>query len=288
LIEQPIECEKSLAAPQIGVKIVMICTMRGRKWLMVEERPLVGVLEYGGMHTWDTDGDMGVLMSIEMLVKAVLFDLDGTLHDRASGIAAFAADQFLRLGQRIAQLPLYVARFIELDANGKVWKDQVYSKLINEFDLIGRPSAEQLEAEYLTNYPRFAVEFEGTRSALLKLKEKGIKTCILTNGRTDLQKAVIALLEFDSVVNAVVISEEAGCPKPGQEIFDLALRELGVEAGEALMVGDDPISDIAGATNAGIRSIAFRCPTAVDATMSAVTMAEVLNIVDAMLEANDA
>lgn len=138
------------------------------------------------------------------------------------------------MGQRSDQLPLYVERFVELDANGKAWKDQVYSKLIEEFDLVGQPSADQLVAEYLSSYPRFVAEFEGAGFVLQQLKERGIRTGILTNGRADLQKAVIASLGFDSLVDAVVVSGEAGCRKPDQEIFDMALHELGVGANEAL------------------------------------------------------
>lgn len=52
------------------------------------------------------------------------------------------------------------------------------------------------------------------------------------------------------------------------------------------MVGDDAIADIFGAANAGIRSIAFRCPLAEHATRSATTMLEVQSVVANMFGLN--
>ena len=51
----------------------------------------------------------------------------------------------------------------------------------------------------------------------------------------------------------VFISEKMGCEKPNARIFDAALRALGVENREhVLMVGDSLPSDIQGGSNAGL------------------------------------
>ena len=51
----------------------------------------------------------------------------------------------------------------------------------------------------------------------------------------------------------VFISEKMGCEKPNARIFDAALRALGVENREhVLMVGDSLASDIQGGSNAGL------------------------------------
>jgi len=52
----------------------------------------------------------------------------------------------------------------------------------------------------------------------------------------------------------VLISDEVGVAKPDEEIFELALKSLGIGREEAVMVGDDPRTDVKGATRAGIRA----------------------------------
>jgi putative hydrolase of the HAD superfamily len=56
-------------------------------------------------------------------------------------------------------------------------------------------------------------------------------------------------------VQAVVTSAEVGVGKPGPAIFERALAIAGVEAGEAVHVGDSLENDVAGARAAGIRPV---------------------------------
>ena len=198
---------------------------------------------------------------------AILFDLDGTLHDRRRGIIDFASNQFFRLGVEPHYHQKYVDRFVELDANGMVWKDEVYRSLSKEFDLVGKPSVEDLVSEYLNLYPRFSVEVSGAKRVLGFIRAHGAKVCILTNGRSDLQRAVIDALGFSDYLDAVVISEEVGVRKPQREIFELALDALGVKATDAVMIGDSIKSDVEGALSAGLHAIAFACSSVPEGTL---------------------
>lgn len=56
-------------------------------------------------------------------------------------------------------------------------------------------------------------------------------------------------------LETIVISEEVGRRKPHPAVFQAALEPLGVEAGEAMFVGDSPADDIVGATRAGLRVV---------------------------------
>ncbi len=59
----------------------------------------------------------------------------------------------------------------------------------------------------------------------------------------------VAALEYAAGLEAVVVG------KPSATFFELALADLGVEAGAALMVGDDIEADIGGAQGAGLRAV---------------------------------
>jgi putative hydrolase of the HAD superfamily len=74
-----------------------------------------------------------------------------------------------------------------------------------------------------------------------------------TNDFIEPLQAVEDLVE--QLFDAIVISEEVGVRKPDRRIFDLTLTRLGVEADDAVFVGDHPETDIRGAQEAGMRAI---------------------------------
>jgi HAD superfamily hydrolase (TIGR01549 family) len=62
-------------------------------------------------------------------------------------------------------------------------------------------------------------------------------------------------LGIGAFFNAVVVSEENGWRKPSSKIFTDALNRLGVQANEAVYIGDSPIEDIKGAKGAGLKTV---------------------------------
>lgn len=102
---------------------------------------------------------------------------------------------------------------------------------------------------------------DGARETLTALRDANIGRGLVcdtgfTPGRVvrDLL-ADNGLLEF---LEVLCFSDEVGVPKPGAEIFDKALAELGVRPPEAVHVGDLKRTDIAGAHDVGMHAIRFR------------------------------
>jgi len=62
---------------------------------------------------------------IKRMIKAVVFDFDGTLHNRKASVVSFIENQFERLLAYLSYIPKeeYVKRFIELD------NDVTYGKI---------------------------------------------------------------------------------------------------------------------------------------------------------------
>ncbi len=100
----------------------------------------------------------------------------------------------------------------------------------------------------------------GAAEAVRELASLGVALGIISNtGRTP---GVILrrLLERHDLLRhftAVSYSDEVGYRKPDPEIFRRTLAELGVEAGEAAHVGDNPVADVEGAQGAGMRGVHY-------------------------------
>jgi HAD superfamily hydrolase (TIGR01493 family) len=95
--------------------------------------------------------------------------------------------------------------------------------------------------------------YEDAVPTLRTLKEHGIAIGILSNVGVDVRDVLSreGLLPY---ADAVVLSCDVGCVKPDAPIFEEALRALGLDANEVLMVGDSPKDDV-GAAVLGIRTL---------------------------------
>ncbi|OGX68162.1 MAG: haloacid dehalogenase, partial [Paenibacillus sp. RIFOXYA1_FULL_44_5] len=92
-----------------------------------------------------------------------------------------------------------------------------------------------------------AFVYEDTFSVLEQLK-KFYQLLLLTNGAPDLQKEKIAgVPKLASYFEHIVISGDFGEGKPSEAIFQHVLGRLGIEASQAIMVGDKLTTDILGA-----------------------------------------
>ena len=115
-------------------------------------------------------------------------------------------------------------------------------------------AAEFLEAIYVSGVEGGKQAYPDAREALETLAARGFKLAVVTNrafGGTRFRDDLAAMalsIEWD----AVVVSVEVGFLKPHPAIFEEALRQLGVTANQALMVGNSLAEDVAGAQRIGI------------------------------------
>ena len=186
-------------------------------------------------------------------MKAVFFDLDGTLLNREATLLAFCIAQHQKFS-----LPLikekYVKRVVEIDANGYVKKEKVYAQIAKEYDLSSEIESALFE-DYMENFQEFCVPFEGLIETLTRLKQLQYKLGLITNGRHNGQHASIKALSIESFFHVVLISESQGIAKPDVAIFERALEMINVKANEACYVGDHPINDIEAARKVGLMTI---------------------------------
>ncbi|TYS57761.1 HAD-IA family hydrolase [Sutcliffiella horikoshii] len=179
------------------------------------------------------------------MIRAVIFDLDGTLLDRDVSLKKFVEDQYERYNQAFAHIHknTYIDRFIELDGRGYVWKDKVYRQLIDEF-LINAHTWDELLDDYIHHFPFHCTPFNNVESTLKRLSEDNLSLGMITNGFEVFQMNNLKALGIDHFFQSILVSEREGIKKPNPEIFRRAAERLQVSLKECLFVGDHPENDV--------------------------------------------
>ena len=96
--------------------------------------------------------------------------------------------------------------------------------------------------------------FPEAPAVLSSLRERGAALAVVSNFDSRLPPLLEAL-GLAAFFDAVVCSGEAGAAKPDRAIFAHALATLGVEASQALHVGDSREADYDGARAAGVEAL---------------------------------
>lgn len=189
-------------------------------------------------------------------IKAVLFDLDDTLYDRDALVRMVVTDQYDVFQHELGSVRKddFVRRVLELDDHGYADKRALYAMLVAEW---GLPTnlIERFAKNFWSSYDEKCELSEDTRVTLQTLRRNGIKLGVITNGGAERQQRKLDSLGISSWFDVILISETEGVRKPDAEIFHRALARCGVEACEAIFVGDHPDTDIGGALQAGLRAV---------------------------------
>jgi len=98
------------------------------------------------------------------------------------------------------------------------------------------------------------VLFDDVLPTMKTLKERQLVMGLISNATQDML-SIYKKLGLEPYIDFVVNSQEVGCNKPEAPIFLAALEKAGVEASEAMHVGDQYELDVVGAQGVGIKPI---------------------------------
>lgn len=179
-------------------------------------------------------------------LRAVLFDLDGTLIDSIGLIVAAMHHAFDGFDGTVPA-----------DAD---WMGGIGTPLYKQLALYAR-SAEELEmlreryrAYQVIHHDNVIKEFPGTTAVLEDLHARGLVMGVVTSKNDELARRGLELTGLAKFLPVVIGADSVTKHKPEPEPVLLALERLGVGAGEALMMGDSP-HDISSGNAAGVRTI---------------------------------
>ena len=196
-------------------------------------------------------------------MRAVLFDLDGTLMDHdAARVAA--------IGAHLPELPALADEWRRLEAihydeyaSGCCSFQEQRRRRVRGIHVAGgRPepadaACDAWFAAYLERYRAGWAAFDDVLPALAALAQAlpDAALGIVTNGEGEPQRAKLAAIGLAERFPVVVASAEVGMAKPDPGIFLHACERLGVEPPAAAHVGDRLDLDAHGAASAGLRGI---------------------------------
>ena len=184
------------------------------------------------------------------MVKACIFDMDGTTVNTINSIAHFANRALNKFG-----LPsIETGRYKLLVGNGAV---TLVKRMIAETG----GSAEQFEKvlnEYNTTYDNdfmyLTKPYEGIPELLESLKKSGIKTAIVSNKPDSTAKKVSDKLFGEKLIDVCFGAREGVPLKPDPAAVFEVMEILGVAPQECLYIGDTAV-DMTTGKNAGIFTI---------------------------------
>jgi putative hydrolase of the HAD superfamily len=191
------------------------------------------------------------------MIRAVLFDLDGTLVDFVGlkkAAISNAAKFMVRAGLEMTE------EEVTEKLDKVFWEIGIESNTaIEEFlEKIGKLD-DHILAAGINGYIIAKIEatkpVDGAVELINKLKAKGIKVAIVTDAPRLKAWKRLCVMGMDMLFDAVVAFEDTGCKKPDKMPFEAALRKLGVKPEETLMVGDWYKGDIEGAKRLGIKTV---------------------------------
>ncbi|HET6449147.1 MAG TPA: HAD family hydrolase [Conexibacter sp.] len=193
-------------------------------------------------------------------MRAVLFDLDGTLMDHDAARDAAIATQ-LPDYQALANewRRLEAVHYDEYAAGRCSFQEQRRRRVRGihvamERDEPADAACDAWFAAYLTRYRAGWAAFDDVLPALAALAAAlpDARLGIVTNGEGAPQRAKLAAIGLTDRFPVFVASAEVDMRKPDREIFLLACERLGVEPSAAAHVGDRLDLDAQGAASAGL------------------------------------
>ena len=99
--------------------------------------------------------------------------------------------------------------------------------------------------------------YAGAKELLSALRQRG-RVILLSNAQSLFTRPELELLGLTDCFDSIYISSEAGFKKPDPRFYRLALEREGLEPGDCLMIGNDPLCDGAGPRAVGIPAYVIR------------------------------
>ena len=215
-----------------------------------------------------------------MPIKAILFDIDGTLVDSNDMHVLAWEEAFAGVGSTFDRQVLH-------DQIGK-GTDMLVPTLLPDLDESGQEKLGEAHGSvFKAKYLNEAKPFPRAHDLLAHVHGRGQQVVLASSASKAELDHYIDLLGARDLVSTTTCGDDVKATKPAPDIFATALGNLtGIEADEVIVVGDTPY-DIEAAKKCGIAAVALRSGKFTDAVLQEAGAVAIYDDAAALLAAYD-
>jgi phosphoglycolate phosphatase-like HAD superfamily hydrolase len=185
------------------------------------------------------------------LLKAVLFDVDGTLVDSNDAHAHAWVKAFAAAGITVDFA--HVRRCIGMGGDKLMPEVSGLAEDSPTGSTIAKRRGEIFTREFLPTIQ----PFEDAGRLVAAAKNLGLTVVAASSAKKEELEALLEIAGADRVMDSATSSDDAEESKPDPDIIQAALKRAEAKPQEAIMIGDTPY-DVEASRRAGVRIIAFR------------------------------
>jgi HAD superfamily hydrolase (TIGR01549 family) len=189
----------------------------------------------------------------QSMIKAVIFDVDGTLVDSNSFHVEAWQKALRHFGKHISAREIHS----QIGKGG----DQLMPVFLDEDEMrkigtaIDEFRAELFKREYLPQVQ----PFQKVSALLGRIRAEGKRVVLGSSGKSEELEIYKKKARIEHLVSGMTTSDDSEKSKPHPDIFEAALKLLdGIPHDAVLVVGDSPY-DVLAATKADIKTIGVLC-----------------------------
>ena len=185
------------------------------------------------------------------MIKAVIFDLDGTLVNSLNDLAVSTNYSLKQHG--FDTYPVEDYKYLIGDGMVKLIERAIPKDSLN--DETFKSVFDCFMAHYRENFLVKTVAYDGIKEALNTLSLMGLKLAVVSNKADDMAKRVVFSIFGEGVFDAVSGKREGYPTKPDPTLTLEIIGDLGVKPQECAVIGDQIFTDVLCASRAGAVAI---------------------------------
>ena len=184
--------------------------------------------------------------------KAAIFDLDGTLLDSVDLHAMAWHEAMAKFGHDV--------NFEQVRSQIGKGGDKLIPVFLSADDQRhhGKELEEWRGKRFKNDYLPLVRPFSAVPDLLRRVRDAGLRIAVASSAKKDELDKYLEIARITALVDLATSSDDAEESKPAPDIFEVVLKKLRIEGGDAVAIGDTPY-DAAAAGKAKIATIGVLC-----------------------------
>ena len=181
-------------------------------------------------------------------LDTVIFDLDDTLYAEKD----YVRSGFLSVAKEFPQIKNMAERLWNVFESG----GRAFDTVLAEEKITDKETKLQVLQVYRFHIPKITL-YDGVADMLMRIRQRGIRLGIITDGRPEGQRAKIEALGLETLVDHVIITDELGGTsfrKPCDLAFKKMQEHMQVPFERMMYIGDNVIKDFVAPEHLGMKS----------------------------------